>query len=126
MFQLFIDFAISLITTIGGGKAVYLSEKKDLERREIIQAIGRLELAINATARKIRDAGYVPDEKLSDMWLEVATLFENTDPGIAGTLRAKATFWDNPRLVLNEEIHVPKLEELKLLIHQIRTDLNTA
>lgn len=82
-----------------------------------ILAVSCLQRAINATETYLTqsDNNYIPNQQLSELWLQAFTAMIKIDKDLAGRLRDKSRFWSNPQRWLQQSSSmrlVPTLKEL--------------
>lgn len=93
-----------------------------------IFAVSSLQRAINATEIYLTTSNrnYVPNENLSNLWLEAFTAMIKIDKKLAGRLRQKSMFWSNPQRWLQLEGAmelIPNLRELNEKCEMILVEL---
>lgn len=93
-----------------------------------ILAVSSLQRAINATEIYLTTSNrnYIPNENLSNLWLEAFTAMIKIDKELAGRLRQKSMFWSNPQRWLQEDTAmelIPDLQELNEKCEMILIEL---
>ncbi len=93
-----------------------------------IVAVTCLQRAINSTEVYLTTSkqNYVPNQDLSNLWLEAFTAMIKIDKSLAGRLRDKSRFWSNPQKWLRNESAmklVPDLQELNEKCEMILIEL---
>ena len=93
-----------------------------------IVAVTFLQRAINSTEVYLTTSkqNYVPNQDLSNLWLEAFTAMIKIDKSLAGRLRDKSRFWSNPQKWLRNESAmklVPDLQELNEKCEMILIEL---
>lgn len=102
--------------------------KKGTRIRDKIIAVTAMQKAINATEAYLTTSNrnYVPNQNLSNLWLEAFTAMIKIDKNLAGRLRDKSRFWSNPQRWLREASAmelVPTLQELNEKCEMILIEL---
>ncbi len=93
-----------------------------------IVAVTFLQRAINSTEVYLTTSkqNYVPNQDLSNLWLEAFTAMIKIDKSLADRLRDKSRFWSNPQKWLRNESAmklVPDLQELNEKCEMILIEL---
>lgn len=93
-----------------------------------MKAVYSLQKAINATEIYLTQSKrkYIPNERLSNLWLKAFTTMIKIDKNLADRLRDKSRFWSNPQRWLHEEGAmglIPTLKELDEKCEMILVEL---
>jgi len=112
--------ADSILEKVLGKKGTRIDNK--------IIAVTFLQRAINSTEVYLTTSkrNYVPNQDLSNLWLEAFTAMIKIDKSLAGRLRDKSRFWSNPQKWLRNESAmklVPDLQELNEKCEMILIEL---
>ncbi len=112
--------ADSILEKVLGKKGTRIDNK--------IVAVTCLQRAINSTEVYLTTSkqNYVPNQDLSNLWLEAFTAMIKIDKSLAGRLRDKSRFWSNPQKWLRNESAmklVPDLQELNEKCEMILIEL---
>jgi hypothetical protein len=104
-----IELADKLIDKVLSKKGTRIDNK--------IDAVVSMQRAINTTENYLTTSNnnYVPNEILSNLWLDAFTSMIRIDKQLAFSLREKSKFWSNPQRWLAEDSAmelVPDLQEL--------------
>lgn len=91
--------------------------KRGTRIKDKIIAVTAMQKAINATEVYLTtsERNYIPNQDLSNLWLDAFTTMVKIDRNLAGRLRDKSRFWSNPQRWLREPSAmelVPTLKEL--------------
>lgn len=111
---------IELGTIFSGIKtAISLTDKvlpkKGTRINDKIIAVTTMQRAINATESYLTTSrsNYIPNDKISNLWLDAFTAMVKIDKQLALSLRQKSKFWSNPQKWLQQEGAMELIPDLK-------------
>ncbi|NNL15093.1 MAG: hypothetical protein HKO81_00445 [Flavobacteriaceae bacterium] len=79
--------------------------KKGTRINDKVKAVSAMQRAINTTEAYLTRSKnhYIPNEQLSNLWLDAFTAMIKIDKQLALSLRQKSKFWSNPQKWIKED-----------------------
>ena len=101
--------------------------KKGTRLEKKIEAVEKLQLAINATTSYLVSSknNYVPNFEISQLWVKAFSSMLPFDKDLAKKLRQKSVFWSDPQSWLNEPGSMELVPKLKDLNERCEEMINT-